>query len=85
MIGALIGVGVTILLAGAGVIFAYGRNVQALTSLTKDVERARGENELEFRGVRETLSRFGERVGRLEARDEVEREFSGRVRGSNER
>jgi len=51
------------------VIYTYGRNVQALTILTKEVSEMRG-----------TLQRLGERVGRLEARDEVEREFSGRVR-----
>jgi hypothetical protein len=69
MIEATIGVGVTILLGLAGVIYTYGRNVQALTVLTKEVSEMRG-----------TLQRLGERVGRLEARDEVEREFSGRVR-----
>jgi hypothetical protein len=69
MIEATIGVGVTILLGLAGVIYTYGRNVQALTILTKEVSEMRG-----------TLQRLGERVGRLEARDEVEREFSGRVR-----
>jgi hypothetical protein len=69
MIEATIGVGVTILLGLAGVIYTYGRNVQALTILTKEVSEMRG-----------TLQRLGERVGRLEARDEVQREFSGRVR-----
>ena len=64
MIEATIGVGVTILLGLAGVIYTYGRNVQALTILTKEVSEMRG-----------TLQRLGERVGRLEARDEVEREF----------
>ena len=80
MIGVLIGVGVTVLLAAAGAIFMYGRNVQALTSLGKDVERGQVTTDSELRGIRETLSRFGERVGRLETRTEVEREFSGRVR-----
>jgi hypothetical protein len=53
MIEATIGVGVTILLGLAGVIYTYGRNVQALTILTKEVSEMRG-----------TLQRLGERVGR---------------------
>jgi hypothetical protein len=69
MIATLISIGVTLILALIGAIYQYGRNVQALTTLTTEVQ-----------GMRGTLGRLGERVGNLETRVEVEREFSGRVR-----
>jgi hypothetical protein len=80
VIAALISVGVTVLLAAGGAIYAYGRNVQALTSLGARVEGFAAEGARSERDTRETLQRFGERLGRLETGGEVEREFSGKVR-----
>ena len=48
-----------------GAILAYGKNVQALTMLTVEVTN-----------MRATLQRFGERLGRLEARYDAQLEMS---------
>lgn len=64
-----IGVIVSVLLAGCAVIFAYGRNVQALTTLKDEVKE-----------LRATFANALSRLGRLEARDELEREWSGKHR-----
>jgi len=71
-----VGVGLTVaglLLMAAialfGAVRAYGANVQALTTLTGEVQE-----------LRKSVSSIGERVGRLEARDEIEREMTGRHR-----
>lgn len=59
----------TILLATLGAVRAYGANIQALTTLTAEVQE-----------LRKSIASIGERVGRLEARDEIEREMTGRHR-----
>jgi hypothetical protein len=51
-------------------ISAYGANVQALTTLTGEVQE-----------LRKSIASIGERVGRVEARLEAERELTGRHRG----
>lgn len=69
MIPTLIGVGVTCLLALGGAIFAYGRNVQAVTTLVREVSE-----------LRSTVANALARLGRLEGMREADQEFSGRVR-----
>lgn len=68
MIGPIIaacGLLLTLCIVAAGAIMAYGKNVQALTMLTVEVTSMRG-----------TLQRFGERLGRLEARYDAQLEMS---------
>ena len=71
---------VTVAIAGAGALVSVGRNVAALKSLERAVDKYAGNQERSERETRETLQRFGERIGALETRGAVEREFSGRVR-----
>lgn len=75
MIATLISVGATFLLTGAGVVYALGRNVQALTQARDQVME-----------LRATAARTLERIGGAEAdikailaRLDEQREFSGRV------
>jgi hypothetical protein len=75
MIPALIGVVGGGALTALGAIFAYGRFVGKISAELAALT-------VEVRAARETLGRFGERIGRLETRQEVEQEFSGRVRGA---
>ena len=79
MIAALISVAATLLVVGGGALVAHGRNQALLTALAKDVQAYAADHQRSERETRETLQRFGERIGRLETRGEVEREFSGRV------
>lgn len=66
---AVAGLLLTAALAAFGAVRAYGANVQALTTLTGEVQE-----------LRRSVATIGERVGRLEARDEIERELTGRHR-----
>jgi hypothetical protein len=80
VIAALVSVGVTVAISALGAAVAYGRNVQAVTALGALLTQAMASAERSERETRETLQRFGERLGRVETRGEVEREFSGKVR-----
>jgi hypothetical protein len=67
---------VTLLLSAASAIYAYGRNVQAMTTMTATLTELRS-------SVANLLARLGEAEGDIKAilrGQDVEREFSGRVR-----
>jgi len=59
----------TVAATGFGIARAYGSNVEALTQLKDQVKE-----------LRATSANILSRVGRLEARDELNSELSGRVR-----
>jgi SpoU rRNA methylase family enzyme len=56
---------VTVVISAAGICFAYGKNVQTLTELKDQVKE-----------LRASVANLLARTGRLEAKDEVEKEFS---------
>jgi hypothetical protein len=62
---ALLGVALTVVIAAFKAVAAYGRNVEASTSTRAEVAE-----------LRKSVASIGERVGRLEARIEAERDLS---------